>query len=57
MSYEGVPRVNSESLQILRYSKGQFYRAHHDYIGSQREMPCGPRILTFFLYLSDVDEG
>jgi prolyl 4-hydroxylase len=26
-------------------------------IGHQRDRQCGPRILTFFLYLSDVDAG
>jgi hypothetical protein len=36
---------------------GQYYRVHHDYGVSQRKLACGPRILTFFLYLSDVEEG
>ena len=30
---------------------------HHDYIPHQRDRQCGPRILTFFLYLSDVEAG
>jgi prolyl 4-hydroxylase len=30
---------------------------HHDYIESGRERPTGPRILTAFLYLNDVEEG
>ena len=29
----------------------------HDYIVHQKDRLCGPRVLTFFLYLSDVDEG
>jgi prolyl 4-hydroxylase len=53
----GIPAVNSEDLQLLKYEKGQFYRQHHDYIEFQRDRRCGPRILTFFLYLSDVEEG
>ena len=48
---------NSEDLQILRYEEGQFYHSHHDYIESQRDRQNGPRILTFFLYLSDVELG
>lgn len=32
-------------------------RVHHDYIPHQADRQCGPRILTFFLYLSDVEGG
>ena len=53
----GVAPENSEDFQVLKYEPGQFYRAHHDYIPHHRDRRCGPRILTFFLYLSDVDEG
>lgn len=53
----GIPAANSEDLQILKYDVGQFYRPHHDYIHHQKDRQCGPRILTFFLYLSDVEEG
>jgi len=53
----GIPLDNSEHLQILEYEIGQFYRTHHDYIPNQNQMSCGPRILTWFMYLSDVDEG
>ncbi|KAL3780752.1 hypothetical protein ACHAW5_006422 [Stephanodiscus triporus] len=53
----GIPPENSEDFQILKYEPGQFYRQHHDYIEFQRDRRCGPRILTFFLYLSDVEEG
>jgi len=52
-----VPSMNFEDFQILRYEKGQYYKQHHDYIPHQRDRPCGPRILTFFLYLSDVEHG
>lgn len=41
----------------MQYEVGQYYRSHHDYIRHQRERHCGPRILTFFLYLTDVEEG
>jgi len=53
----GIPAANSEDLQLLKYDVGQFYRPHHDYIHHQKDRQCGPRILTFFLYLSDVEEG
>ena len=53
----GIPLLNYESFQILRYEKGQKYDVHHDMGKSDVEMPSGPRILTFFLYLSDVEEG
>lgn len=49
----GIPPDNSEDLQILKYEVSQFYHAHHDYIENQRDRQNGPRILTFFLYLSD----
>jgi len=53
----GIPPENSEDLQILKYEVGQFYNTHHDYIPHQQHRQCGPRILTFFLYLSDVEAG
>jgi len=53
----GIPANHSEDFQILKYEKGQFYRSHHDYIEHQEKRRCGPRVLTFFLYLSDVEEG
>jgi prolyl 4-hydroxylase len=52
-----VPRQNYESFQVLRYELGQQYNPHHDASASQARLSCGPRILTFFLYLSDVEEG
>lgn len=53
----GIPPENSEDFQLLKYEVGQFYRVHHDYIIHQQKRQCGPRILTFFLYLSDVEGG
>ena len=52
-----VPYGNYEQFQVLRYLPGQYYRTHHDYGVSQKSLACGPRVLTFFLYLSDVEEG
>lgn len=52
-----VPSVNFESFQVLRYENGQKYNTHHDMSERQNSLASGPRILTFFLYLSDVEEG
>merc|ERR1711957_434100 len=40
-----------------QYEEGQFYATHHDAAATRESNPSGPRILTFFLYLSDVEEG
>ena len=37
--------------------EGQFYDIHDDYIEQQRDAILGPRILTFYMYLNDVEEG
>jgi len=60
-----TPPNNSEFIQLLRYKECphpthpdcQFYKRHHDTIPELANMPCGPRVYTFFLYLSDVEEG
>ncbi len=60
-----VPIENFEFLQLLRYlpcehdrhPDCQFYRRHHDTIPELAGMQPGPRVYTFFLYLSDVEEG
>ena len=52
-----VPRENYESFQILRYEVGQHYNTHHDTSEEDYLLLSGPRILTMFLYLSDVEEG
>jgi prolyl 4-hydroxylase len=51
----GIPYDNYESLQLVRYEPGQFYKKHHDESGVLKY--SGPRILTFFLYLNDVLGG
>lgn len=53
----GIPESNYESFQILQYQEGQFYRRHHDSSNANNNKPAGHRILTFFLYLNDVEEG
>ena len=51
-----IPYNNGEDLQIVRYLPGQFYRRHHDQ-NTALWAPQGPRVLTFFMYLNDPDEG
>jgi hypothetical protein len=51
LSYE-----HAEYFQVLHYEQGQFYKVHHDQ-QSAHWTPQGPRLYTFFLYLSDVEEG
>lgn len=46
-----------ELYQVLRYEPGGFYRKHHDIIDEHLEFPFQSRVYTFFLYLSDVEEG
>jgi len=54
----GTPdHTYQEHLQILKYEKGEFYKLHHDYIDKHKVYNIGPRVFTFFLYLSDVEEG
>jgi prolyl 4-hydroxylase len=53
----GIPRNNTGNLQLLRYEVGQFFQRHNDYIEYQVDRPCGVRILTFFFYLNEVEEG
>jgi len=53
----GVPDAYSEYLQLLKYVPGQYYKVHHDFVENSEYFPSGPRVLTFFLYLNDVEEG
>ncbi|KAG7363693.1 2-oxyglutarate/Fe(II) oxygenase [Nitzschia inconspicua] len=52
-----ISDANSEYWQLLQYQVGQFYAEHHDYIPFHFERSHGVRIITVFLYLSDVEEG
>eukprot|EP00980_Cylindrotheca_fusiformis_P004925 scaffold1050_cov51-Cylindrotheca_fusiformis.AAC.4 len=53
----GIPSQYSEPLQLLRYTKGQYYKVHHDAAIEDSDELYGPRFLTFFLYLNDVEQG
>merc|ERR1740129_1326969 len=54
-----VPPRNFENFQMVRYTKGQFYRTHNDCNpkDNQPTQTAGHRIFTVFLYLNDVEEG
>ena len=67
-----LPVLNFESYQVLRYTLGQKYDVHHDESDDAQLTVSGPRAVvsledgligsanppqTFFLYLSDVEEG
>jgi prolyl 4-hydroxylase len=51
----GIPAVNSEPLEIIKYEVGQYYRKHNDYILSEKDGRAGSRVLSFFIYLLDDD--
>jgi len=53
----GIPEMNSEDLQLLRYEPGQHYNTHHDYIEYEIDRQGGVRIITVYLYLNDVEAG
>merc|ERR1740121_1212533 len=52
-----TPVENIDFVQALRYREGMFYKRHHDNRESFKFLPCGTRTFTFFVYLSDVEEG
>mmetsp|Transcript_17716 Transcript_17716/g.35351 ORF Transcript_17716/g.35351 Transcript_17716/m.35351 type:complete len:539 (-) Transcript_17716:504-2120(-) len=53
----GIPDSFSEYLQLLKYVPGQYYKEHHDYGQGESDFVPGPRMITLFLYLNDVEEG
>jgi prolyl 4-hydroxylase len=52
-----VHQDHFESMQLLRYHKGFYYKAHNDNAGGQQGTYTGGRVYTAFLYLNDVEEG
>jgi prolyl 4-hydroxylase len=52
-----IPKNNSESLQMLKYEVGEYYKSHHDFIEKATKRQQGVRILTMYLYLNDVEAG
>jgi len=52
-TYLGVPVSHFEPVQFVRYGPGERYAEHNDFIAEDVEQPCGARLFTFFVYLSD----
>jgi prolyl 4-hydroxylase len=52
-----IPRDHYENLQLLRYLPGQYYKRHHDSSERDNLTLHGPRILTLFFYINDVEGG
>lgn len=56
----GVPVTHIESTQLLRYYKGQFYKAHPDYFDNDDYTNLnrgGQRIATVLSWIHDCPEG
>lgn len=53
----GVPWGYFEPVQFVRYNDGEYYTEHSDFIPEDIETASGPRLLTFFIYLSDKFDG
>eukprot|EP00884_Botryococcus_braunii_P014160 jgi/Botrbrau1/22745/Bobra.0132s0078.1 len=55
-----IPESHGEGMQVLQYSAGQQYEAHHDFffdkVNSAPEAG-GQRVATILMYLSSVEEG
>jgi len=57
-----MPLEHQEDLQIVKYTKDDFYKHHYD--TPYKDLPiskfnrlCGPRLATFLIYLNDDFEG
>jgi prolyl 4-hydroxylase len=54
---------NIEPIQLVRYTPGQYFKSHYDYLDTRVPMykknveRNGQREVTFFVYLNDVPEG
>lgn len=58
----GIPRENQEDIQVINYQPGQYYKQHYDACVDnskecEKDRESGIRKNTFFIYLSDVEEG
>lgn len=52
-----IPVEHAEGLQILKYTPGQEYKAHHDYFLPTSKAASNNRISTMVVYLNEVEEG
>ena len=49
----GIPCSHFEPVQFVRYGAGEHYAEHSDFIDEDAKAPWGPRLFTFFVYLSE----
>lgn len=56
-SIMNIPVEHGEGLQILQYTPGQEYKAHHDFFSSTSKASNNNRISTLVMYLNDVEQG
>ena len=56
-SIMNIPVEHGEGLQILLYTPGQEYKAHHDFFSSTSKVASNNRISTLVMYLNDVEQG
>ncbi|AES70304.2 prolyl 4-hydroxylase subunit alpha-like protein [Medicago truncatula] len=52
-----IPVENGEGLQVIHYGVGQKFVPHYDSRSNESFWNGGPRVATFLMYLSDVEEG
>eukprot|EP00238_Polyblepharides_amylifera_P000041 CAMPEP_0196570654 /NCGR_PEP_ID=MMETSP1081-20130531/795_1 /TAXON_ID=36882 /ORGANISM="Pyramimonas amylifera, Strain CCMP720" /LENGTH=257 /DNA_ID=CAMNT_0041887207 /DNA_START=121 /DNA_END=891 /DNA_ORIENTATION=- len=53
-----LPEENGESIQVLRYEVGQYYRPHHDFFADEfNKRRGGQRVATVLIYLSTPEQG
>lgn len=52
-----IPSQHFEPIQFVKYEEGQRYALHSDYVDGDAASAAGPRLLTFFVYLSAGFEG
>ena len=53
----GFPEKNCEPLHTVKYVGGQEYWPHSDFIEQQKDMPCGGRVATMLVYLTECADG
>ena len=44
MEIVGLPHDHAEHMQLLKYSPGEYYRMHHDWIPQQEQVCCRRRL-------------
>lgn len=53
----GAPHSHLQYLHFMKYESSELYKLHSDYAKEHREQLHGVRLLTFLVYLDDVEDG